>query len=224
MPRLVPRLLGLLSAAVLLGAVPPATAAPVKFTAPEYVMGSPQAKVTVTEYASLSCPHCARFDINVFPAFKRKYVDTGRVRYVFREFLTPPAEVAAAGFLLARCAGQDRYFGVVDALFHRQEEMFRTGQVFQTMLEVAHANGLSNDEFRACIGDQKDFDLIQKRTDQAVQIDKVESTPSFLINGKRVPEMPKHEMDLAQLDHALQPWLKPQPARAHHTRRAAHAH
>src|SRR5665213_2186956 len=84
-------------------------------------MGDPRAKVTVVEYASASCPHCARFNNDVFPAFKAKYIDTGKVRYVLREFLTEPVQVAAAGFLLARCAGKGKYFGALDDFFHGQE-------------------------------------------------------------------------------------------------------
>ncbi|MEY4256174.1 MAG: hypothetical protein RLZZ141_1401 [Pseudomonadota bacterium] len=76
----------------------------------EMSMGKADAKVTVIEYASASCSHCATFNAEVFPAFKTKYVDTGRVKYVFREFITPPAELAAAGFLTARCGGKDKYF------------------------------------------------------------------------------------------------------------------
>ena len=77
----------------------------------------------VVEYASASCPHCARFDSEVFPAFRAKYVDTGKVRYTLKEYLTEPRGVAAAGFLLARCAGKDRYFPVLDAVFKGQDEM-----------------------------------------------------------------------------------------------------
>src|SRR3954471_22654592 len=90
----------------------------------EMSMGNPAAKVTVVEYASVACPHCAEFNEQVFPAFKAKYVDTGKVRYVFRQMLTTPAQVAAAGFLTARCAGKDKYFSVVDAIFRSQQEMF----------------------------------------------------------------------------------------------------
>src|SRR5271170_7604643 len=82
-------------------------------TADDMSLGNPTAKVTVIEYASASCPHCARFNNDVFPAFKTKYIDSGRIHYVFREFLTPPVEVAAAGFLTARCAGKDKYFSVL---------------------------------------------------------------------------------------------------------------
>jgi protein-disulfide isomerase len=217
MRMLIVRLLCLLAVAAGVTAGP-AAAAPVRFTAPEYAMGNPRAKVTVVEYASLSCPHCARFDLNVFPAFKRKYIDTGQVRFVFRELLTPPEDVAMAGFLLARCAGQARYFSVVDTLFHRQEEMFRTGKVYETLLEVAQANGLSNADFTACVGDTKAMDALQKRVEQAAAADKIESTPSFLINGRLLRGDAKKEMDLAQLDRALQPLLGSPPAHARRRR------
>ena len=80
-------------------------------------LGDPKAKVRVIEYASASCSHCARFNNEVFPAFKAKYIDTGRVHYTLKEFLTPPVEVAAAAFLLARCTGKDRYFSTLDAVY-----------------------------------------------------------------------------------------------------------
>ena len=106
----------------------------------EVAIGDPKAKVTVVEYASASCTHCARFDEEVFPAFKAKYIDTGKVRYVFREFLTPPAQVAAAGFLMARCAGNGTSTSsVLDAVFQRQKEMFRTGDVRGACCAVAQA-------------------------------------------------------------------------------------
>ena len=90
-------------------------------------MGDPKAPVHMEEYASTTCSHCGRFALDVFPAFKAKYIDTGKVKYTFHEFLTPPEAIAAAGFLTARCAGKDKYFSVIDALFHSQEEMYRTG-------------------------------------------------------------------------------------------------
>src|SRR6201999_4058018 len=83
-------------------------------------LGNPNAKVTVEEWASVTCPHCAAFNEEVFPGFKAKYVDTGKVHYISHEFLPPPTQVAAAGFLVARCAGKDKYFNVTDAIFHSQ--------------------------------------------------------------------------------------------------------
>jgi protein-disulfide isomerase len=89
----------------------------------DMTMGDPKAAVKMVEYASASCSHCATFNNTVFPAFKAKYIDTGKVGYTFKEFLTPPVEVAAAGFLTARCAGKDKYFSVVDAIFRAQNEV-----------------------------------------------------------------------------------------------------
>ncbi|HMP61919.1 MAG TPA: thioredoxin domain-containing protein, partial [Phenylobacterium sp.] len=99
----------------------------------DMTLGDPNAPVKMIEYASLSCVHCATFNNDVFPTLKTKYIDTGKVHYTFREFLTPPVEVAAAGFLLARCAGEDRYFEVVDAIFHSQREMFTSGDIRGTL-------------------------------------------------------------------------------------------
>ena len=107
----------------------------------DMTMGDPKAKIEMVEYASASCSHCAAFNNNVFPAFKAKYIDTGKVHYPFKEFLTPPAEVAAAGFLTARCAGKDKYFNVVDALFHAQEEMFTSGDMRGVLLRTDDDSG-----------------------------------------------------------------------------------
>src|SRR5277367_1630408 len=97
-------------------------------------LGNASAKVTVIEYASASCPHCAEFNNDVFPAFKAKYIDSGKIHYVFREFLTPPVPVAASGFLIARCAGKDKYFSVLDAIYHGQEAMYQSGDYHGALL------------------------------------------------------------------------------------------
>ena len=100
-------------------------------------MGDPKAPVKMVEYASASCTHCATFNNEVFPAFKAKYIDTGKVHYTLKEFLTPPNELAAAGFLTARCAGKDKYFTVLDAIFRGQQEIFQTGDMRGVLLRVA---------------------------------------------------------------------------------------
>jgi protein-disulfide isomerase len=201
-----------LAASGLLAVTGASAAAPQKFTAPEYVMGNPRAPVTLIEYASLTCPHCARFDMNVFPELKRKYIDTGQVRYVVREFLTSPEEVAAAGFLLARCAGPARYFTVVDQIFHRQEEMFRTGDIYPGLLAVAQANGLTADQFKACIADTKDYDALEKRVQQAVDVQHIQGTPTALVNGREVHQRGP-ELEFADVDQAIQAALKsPHPS------------
>ena len=110
-------------------------------------LGAPEgAKVTVVEYASVTCPHCALWQKNTWPAFKAKYVDTNKVRYVFRELPTPPVDAATAGFLVARCAGPDKYFDVVHQLMATQQEML-TSSPRDWLLRTAQAAGLSEQQF-----------------------------------------------------------------------------
>ena len=143
--------------AAVTSAKPVATSAsfPPRFTAPQYVMGSPAAKVTVTEYASVACPHCAKFDAQVFPVLKAKYIDTGKVRFALREMLVGDegmVQVAAAGFMLARCAGRDHYFQVVEAMYRAQPEIFEKGDLKGVLTRIAKDNGLSEPQMEACIG------------------------------------------------------------------------
>ena len=163
-------------------------------------MGSPTAKVTLVEYASVACPHCGDFNNNVFPAFKAKYIDTGKVRYVAREALTGDPSIAAAGFLTARCAGKDNYFKVVDAIYHGQEEMARTGDPHAVLLNIARSVGMTDAQFDACIKDEKALAALQARWDRYVKDDKVDSTPTFVVNGKMLQP---GEKTLAQLDAAV---------------------
>jgi protein-disulfide isomerase len=186
---------------------PQATPTVSKFTAPEYVMGDPRAKVTLVEYASASCPHCARFDAQVFPAIKAKYVDTGKVKYVFREFLTPPEDIAAAGFLLARCAGQDRYFHVVEQVFAAQPEIYQSDNPKAVFVRIAKDNGIDEKGMDACLTDKTAVDALNARLKQAVDVQKVTGTPTFFVNGVKLDEHGK-EPDLALFDAAIQPLLK----------------
>ncbi|HLZ82124.1 MAG TPA: DsbA family protein [Caulobacteraceae bacterium] len=163
-------------------------------------MGNPAAKVTMIEYASVSCPHCARFDMEVFPAFKAKYIDTGQVRYVAREALTGDPAIAAAGFLTARCAGKDKYFQVVDAIYHAQQEMFASGDPHATLLNIARSAGLTDAQFDKCIKDDAALKALNDRWEHYVKDDNINSTPTFVINGKVYN---KGEMTLAELDAAV---------------------
>ncbi|MFC3068590.1 DsbA family protein [Phenylobacterium soli] len=163
-------------------------------------MGNPSAKVKVVEYASASCPHCARFNNDVFPGFKTKYIDTGKVYYTFKEYLTPPENVAAAGFLVARCAGKDKYFTVLDAIFRSQTEMFQTGDFRGVLLRIAQSAGVTEQQFNACLNDEKAMKALNDRVTRAVQEDKVTGTPTFFFNGKKVAE---GEVTAAQLDQAF---------------------
>ncbi len=162
-------------------------------------LGNANAPIKVEEYASTTCNHCGRFNNDVFPAFKAKYIDTGKVQYTFHEFLTPPEAVAVAGFLTARCAGKEKYFSVIDALFRSQEEMFRTGDARGTLLKVAQSAGMTEAQFNTCVNDETSQKAIAARVDAAVQRG-VSSTPSFFINGKTAKE---GEMTLEELDAAV---------------------
>ncbi len=170
----------------------------------EMSLGNPKAKVTVIEYASVTCPHCARFNEEVFPAFKTKYIDSGKIHDVFPEFLTPPEQVAAAGFLIARCAGKDKYFSVVDAIFHSQQEMFSTGDVRGVMMRIGRSAGLTDDKVTACIADEKALTALNARLEKAVKEAEIHATPTFVINGTKL----EGEQSLAQLDAVIQPMLK----------------
>ena len=112
------------------------------------------AKVTVVEYASVTCGHCAVWNEEVWPEFKTKYVDTKKVRYVFREFPTPPQDIAVAGFLIARCAGPDKYFDVVHDIMASQKEWMAGVAPRSTLFRVAAAAGLSKQQTEDCIRDK----------------------------------------------------------------------
>ena len=150
------------------------------------VLGNPRAKVTVIEYASLSCSHCARWANEVFPAFKAKYVDTGKVRFVLREFLTEPPEMAAAGWLLARCAGPGKYFSVVEAIFRDQEKILAAGSMRQGMLAIAKAAGVGEGRFDQCVTDPKALEDLNARVERDGARDKITGTPTFIIGARRL--------------------------------------
>ena len=161
-------------------------------------LGNPQAKVTVIEYASASCPHCARFNNDVFPAFKAKYIDTGKIHYVFREFLTPPVEVAAAGFLTARCAGKDKYFSVLDAIFRGQQAMFESGDYRGGLLRIGQSAGMTEAQFNACVSDDAALKALNDRVTKYEQAG-IHSTPTFVVNGESLTG----EQTLASMDAAI---------------------
>jgi protein-disulfide isomerase len=179
------------------------SAAPV-LTDAGVAFGNPAAKVKVVEYASASCSHCAAFDRDVFPAFKAKYIDTGLVRYEFREFLTSPEQYAAAAFALARCAGPAKYMGVVEAAFRGQAEMFATSDMRGPLLKVAQSAGMNEDQFTKCVSDDAALKAIADRVQRAETVDHIEATPTILVNGKQIGS---GEATMAQLDAAIQPLL-----------------
>ncbi|HZK98420.1 MAG TPA: thioredoxin domain-containing protein [Caulobacteraceae bacterium] len=165
----------------------------------DMAMGDPTARVTVIEYASVGCPHCALWAKTVFPAFKKKYIDTGRVRFVFREMLTGQATLAAAGFLAARCAGRARYFDVIDAIFRNQEAILDAGDAFAPLLRIDMANGVTEDQFSACMKAPSALKALEARSDRNATDGKVTGTPTFVVGGRKL----EGEQSLADLDVAI---------------------
>jgi protein-disulfide isomerase len=138
--------------------------------------------------------------MEVFPAFKAKYVDSGKVRYTLKEYLTDPEALAAAGFLLARCAGKDRYFPVLDAVFKGQDQMVQTGDVRGVLAKIAKdPGGMTEAQLDACMRDTAAEKALAARADRHLHVDKVTSTPTFIINGRRT----EGEMSLPELDAAI---------------------
>jgi protein-disulfide isomerase len=150
-------------------------------------LGNPAAKVTVTEFASLGCPICAKWNNDIFQNFKAKYVDTGKVRYVLKEFSTGDAPVAAAGFLLARCAGKDKYFQVVDAVFRQEADLLETDRNADKrdrLVKVAQSAGIPETQFDTCTSDDNALKAFNDRVEAAAKQYNIDSTPTFIINGK----------------------------------------
>ena len=161
----------------------------VEYVSGDKFMGSPDAKVTLVEYASLTCPACARFHATVFPTIKQEYIDTGKINFVFRDFPTPPANIAIAGFAVARCKG-DRvsYFEVVDDFFEHQSGILSAhgrGYAKGAILEIAKRNGISETRFEECIRDPNKRREIKHIVEYG-QNKNVNSTPTFVLNGKRL--------------------------------------
>jgi protein-disulfide isomerase len=168
---------------------------------PDKVLGSETAPVTIVEYASVTCPHCASFHQQTYPALKTKYIDTGKVKLIFREFPTQPAPVAIAGFMLARCA-DDKYYPMLDAIFGQQQSWAQ--DPYQGLLRIARQAGFSQEKFEACLKDEKLAKEIQEVAQRGNEQFKVESTPTFFINGKKYVGA----LSMGELEKIIEPLLK----------------
>ena len=176
-------------------------AKPVASLPGDMALGSPRAPVTVVEYASVGCPVCGRWHREVYPAFKAKWIDTGKARFVFREMLVGDqgeVTVAAAGFTLARAAGPGRYFQVIDAIFDQQPALFENPDA--TLTKIAAGVGVPHDRFEAIIRDDAALKALQDRVQANIKQDGVDSTPTFVIGGAKLEA---GYQPLAALDAAL---------------------
>lgn len=156
----------------------------------DIVLGQANAPVTMIEYASSTCPHCAEFHALNWEQLKTTYIDTGRVKYIFREFPTPPPAVAVAGFQLARCGGAtpEQYMARLGEIFRQQRQMFATGTmegVRQKFIEIGASAGLSQDQVMQCVNDETGADRIRRITEVADRQYHVTGTPTIIINGQK---------------------------------------
>ncbi|MDX2259872.1 MAG: DsbA family protein [Hyphomicrobiaceae bacterium] len=151
----------------------------------EMALGPAGAKVVIVEYASMTCGHCARFHEQVFPKLKEQYIDTGKVRFILREF--PLDNRAAAASMLGRCAGDDKVYPLVTVLFERQKDWaFVEGSPVDAMFELAKQAGFTRESFETCLKDQALLDKILAQRERAASVFGVNSTPTFFINGERL--------------------------------------
>jgi len=169
---------------------------------PDLVLGNADAPITVVEYASMTCGHCAHFHTTVFPTLKEKYVDTGKVRFIMREF--PLDNLAAAASMLARCAGDGKTFPLISVLFAKQDDWaFVKGDPRPELLKFAKQAGFTQESFEKCLTDQKLLDDIAAIRSRAAETFGVNATPTFFVNGKKL-----NGVDLADFEKAFEPILK----------------
>jgi protein-disulfide isomerase len=171
---------------------------------PDMALGPADASVTIVEFASMTCPHCAAFNATVFPKIKSEYIDTGKARYIFREF---PLDVkAVAGSMLARCIAKDdagKYFAVVDLLFKQQNEWV-VKNTTETLARIGKQAGLSQQAVEDCLKDQALMDKIAADQKYASEVLKVDSTPTFFVNGEKI----KGETSFEEFDKKIKSFLK----------------
>ncbi|MEZ5852966.1 MAG: DsbA family protein [Hyphomicrobiaceae bacterium] len=171
---------------------------------PDIVVGKADAPITIVEYASMTCGHCAHFHNTVFPELKTKYIDIGKVRLIMREF--PLDNLAAAASMLTRCAGGDKTQSLIKKFFADQESWaFVRGNPLPALLKVAESEGMTKEQFDKCLTDQKLLDGLTEGRDKASKEFGVNSTPTFFINGHRMEE---RSDQIAGFDKALEPLLK----------------
>ncbi|MDR5653579.1 DsbA family protein [Ruixingdingia sedimenti] len=153
---------------------------------PELVLGNPDAKVTVTEYASFTCPHCATFHGTVFKELKRDYIDTGKIRFVYREVFFDRYGLWAA--MMARCGGEARYFGIAEILYAGQRDWAGSndaGVVMDNLRRIGRTAGMTDEQLDACMQDGAMAQAMVAKFQADTEADKVDSTPSLIIDGEK---------------------------------------
>ncbi|MGO4440215.1 DsbA family protein [Rhizobium sp. RAF56] len=150
---------------------------------PDLALGKDDAKVTIVEYMSMTCPHCAHFATTTFGEIKKKYIDTGKVRFIIREFPFDPR--AAAAFMLARCAPPEQYFPMIEMMFKQQPTWAAAEDGRAALLQMSKLAGFTEESFKECLTNQKLLDDVNSVRERGTKEFGVNATPTFLINGKR---------------------------------------
>lgn len=166
---------------------------PVEIT--DFSLGPADAKVQITEYASFTCPHCATFHANVWPQLKADYIDTGKVRFTYREVYFDRYGLWAA--MVARCGGEMRYFGIVDMIFDQQQEWAASDDpnvVVGNLRTIAKTAGLDDATLDACLQDGAKAEAMVAHFEANMAADQVEGTPTFIINGEKHSNMSYDDM------------------------------
>jgi protein-disulfide isomerase len=170
----------------------------------DMVLGADNAPVTIIEYASMTCSHCAEFHNKTYPKLKERYIDTGKVRFIMREFPLDP--LAAGAFMLARCAGKDdknKYFAMVETLFHQQRDWL-VQRPLDPLKAIAKQAGFSEQTFEQCLANQQVLNGIEQVRQRAAEKLGVNSTPTFFINGK----IQRGAISIEELDRQIEAYLK----------------
>jgi len=168
----------------------------------DVVLGNPDAKVTIVEYASMTCTHCARFHTEVYPSLKSKYIDTKKIKFILREFPLDP--LATAGFMLARCTGTDeKRSAMIDLMFGQQKNWAFVDKPIESLLNLSKQAGFTQESFETCLKNQELYDNVNKVRDRASDKFGVDATPTFFINGVRY----SGELSIDELDKAITPLL-----------------
>ncbi len=167
----------------------------------EHVLGNADAPVTIVEYASMTCSHCATFHNRTYPELKKRYIETGKVKYILREFPIDP--LAAGAFMLARCAGKDRYYPLIETLFNQQTQWV-VQKPIEPLMQIARQAGFTQQTFDACLKDQKMLEGIEAVRNRGSEKFGVNSTPTFFINGKKFTGV----MSIEDMAKEIDPLLK----------------
>ena len=165
---------------------------------PDLWLGDPKAPVTIIEYASMTCTHCAAFQKETWPKLKEKYVDSGKVRYILREFPLDP--LATAAFMLARCAGADKRNLLIDQLFTQQKTWAFVQKPIEPLLGIVKTVGFTQVDFETCLRNQDLYEQVSQSRERAAEAFNIDSTPTFFVNGRKLTG----ELSIVDFDKALE--------------------